>query len=333
MSAQSYALNELNKETTIGGLGEESDRQILQIDLADFDNRKAEIAEALWEASTTVGFFQLVNHGIPQAQIDEAFELEEMFFALSAEEKSAFPLRPGTNAGWEYKAQVRPSTGTADQKESYQITLPRMSDLWPSEEQVPGFKDKMMAFERANWELGMKVLSCFAMKLGFEESFFTTLHDPASPEYQSTLRLLHYLALVNPKPEDYTYWRAGAHTDYDCLTLLHQRPGQGGLQVCPGQEYESQAWTSIPPLPGVVTCNIGDMLMRWSDDKLKSTLHRVRMPRPEESHGPRYSMAFFCQANKDAMIQGPEKKYEPMTAHDYLQMRIAANFGGTKAVR
>lgn len=333
MSAQSYALNELNKETTIGGLGEESDRQILQIDLADFDNRKAEIAEALWEASTTVGFFQLVNHGIPQAQIDEAFELEEKFFALSAEEKSAFPLRPGTNAGWEYKAQVRPSTGTADQKESYQITLPRMNDLWPSEEQVPGFRDKMMAFERANWELGMKVLSCFAMKLGFEESFFTTLHDPASPEYQSTLRLLHYLALVNPKPEDYTYWRAGAHTDYDCLTLLHQRPGQGGLQVCPGQEYESQAWTSIPPLPGVVTCNIGDMLMRWSDDKLKSTLHRVRMPRPEESHGPRYSMAFFCQANKDAMIQGPEKKYEPMTAHDYLQMRIAANFGGTKAVR
>ncbi len=91
MSAQSYALNELNKETTIGGLGEESDRQILQIDLADFDNRKAEIAEALWEASTTVGFFQLVNHGIPQAQIDEAFELEEKFFALSAEEKSAFP--------------------------------------------------------------------------------------------------------------------------------------------------------------------------------------------------------------------------------------------------
>ncbi|MNL79170.1 hypothetical protein D3C87_2057110 [compost metagenome] len=57
------------------------------------------------------------------------------------------------------------------------------------------------------------------------------------------------------------------------------------------------------------------------------------MPKPDESHGPRYSMAFFCQANKDAMIQGPEKKYEPMTAHDYLQMRIAANFGGTKAVR
>ncbi|WP_250957041.1 hypothetical protein [Rhizobium sp. CG5] len=57
------------------------------------------------------------------------------------------------------------------------------------------------------------------------------------------------------------------------------------------------------------------------------------MPKPDESHGPRYSMAFFCQANKDAVIQGPQKKYEPMTANDYLQMRIAANFGGTKTVR
>ncbi|MBR0558033.1 isopenicillin N synthase family oxygenase [Ciceribacter sp. L1K23] len=333
MSAANYGLAELNKETTVGGEGLEADRQILQIDMSDFENRKAEIAEQLWEAATTVGFFQLINHGIPQEQIDEAFEYEERFFALPAEIKAKYPLLKGTNSGWEYKAQVRPSTGTADQKESYQITLPRMTVLWPSEEELPDFKAKMMAFERANWELGMKVLSCFAMKLGFTEDFFTTLHDPSSKEYQSTLRLLHYLPLVNPKPEDYTYWRAGAHTDYDCLTLLHQRPGQGGLQVCPGQEYESQAWTSIPPLPGVVTCNIGDMLMRWSDDKLQSTLHRVRMPKPDESHGPRYSMAFFCQANCDAVIEGPEKKYEPMTAHDYLQMRIAANFGGTKAKR
>lgn len=333
MSASSYGLNELNRETTIGGEGQEAERAILQIDMGDFDSRKAEIADQLWAAATTVGFFQLVNHGIPQEQIDAAFEAEQRFFELPAETKGQYPLLKGTNSGWEYKAQVRPSTGTADQKESYQITRPRMAVLWPAEDELPAFRDTMLAFERANWELGMKVLSCFALKLGFPEQFFTELHDPASKEYQSTLRLLHYLPLVDPKPEDYTYWRAGAHTDYDCLTLLHQRPGQGGLQVCPGHEYESQAWTSIPPLPGVVTCNIGDMLMRWSDDKLKSTLHRVRMPRPDESHGPRYSMAFFCQANCDAMIQGPEKKYEPMTANDYLQMRIAANFGGTKAVR
>ena len=63
-------------------------------------------------------------------------------------------------------------------------------------------------------------------------------------------------------------------------------------------------------LPGVITCNIGDMLMRWSDDQLLSTLHRVRMPRQDEYLGSRYSLPFFCQANKDAVIQGPGKKYD-----------------------
>ena len=67
--------------------------------------------------------------------------------------------------------------------------------------------------------------------------------------------------------------------------------------------------------------------MATSDDKLQSTLHRVRVPRADEYLGPRYSLPFFCQANKDAVIQGPEKKYPPITANDYLQQRIAANYG------
>jgi isopenicillin N synthase-like dioxygenase len=248
------------------------------------------------------------------------------FFDLPHDTKAHYPLGKGTNAGWEYKSQVRPSTGTADQKESYQITLPRMNGLWPSGTELPGFKAAMLAFERANWAVGMKVLSCFGMKLGFAPDFFTEAHDPQSPEYQSTLRLLHYLPMVDAKPDDFTGWRAGAHTDFDCLTLLHQRTGQGGLQLCPGKESANLEWTDVEPLPGVITCNIGDMLMRWSDDQLLSTLHRVRMPRQDEYLGPRYSIPFFCQANKDAIIQGPGKAYAPITAHDYLQQRIAANF-------
>jgi isopenicillin N synthase-like dioxygenase len=68
------------------------------------------------------------------------------------------------------------------------------------------------------------------------------------------------------------------------------------------------------------------MLKRWSDDKLQSTLHRVRMPRPDEYLGPRYSLPFFCQANRDAIVQGPGKVYPPVTASDFLLQRIAANF-------
>jgi isopenicillin N synthase-like dioxygenase len=327
MTDAAYGLAELNKETTFGGIGTTKARDVPLIDLSDFDARKAAIADQLWAAATGIGFFQLVNHGIPQDQIDEAFAFAERFFALAHDAKAKMPLLKGTNAGWEYKSQVRPSTGTADQKESYQITVPRMAGLWPGGDALPGFKAAMLAFERANWAVGMKVLSCFALKLGFAPDFFTQAHDPVSPEYQSTLRLLHYLPMVNAKPEDYGAWRAGAHTDFDCLTLLHQRTGQAGLQLCPGKESSELAWTDVSPLPGVITCNIGDMLMRWSDDQLLSTLHRVRMPRPDEYLGPRYSMPFFCQANKDAIIEGPEKRYAAITAHDYLQQRIAANYG------
>ncbi len=324
----SYALAELNQETKFGGIGGLKHRDVRRIDMSNFEIRKAEIADQLWAASTEIGFFQLVNHGIPQEQIDEGFEMTARFFDLPQDSKAKLPLRKGTNAGWEYKSQVRPSTGTADNKESYQITLPRMQNLWPDSNELPGFKRAMLALERANWALSMKVLSAFALKLGFAPDFFTDAHDPMSPEYQSTLRLLHYLPMTNARPEDYTGWRAGAHTDFDCLTLLHQRTGQGGLQLCPGKESAELEWTDVEPLPGVITCNIGDMLKRWSDDKLQSTLHRVRMPHAHEYLGPRYSLPFFCQANKDAMIQGPAKTYAPISADDFLQQRIAANFAG-----
>ncbi|WP_420360241.1 isopenicillin N synthase family dioxygenase [Agrobacterium vitis] len=323
---QSYSLAELNKETTIGGVGKTVERDVPVIDLADFDNRKAEIADQLWEASVGIGFFQVYNHGIPQQDIDAAFETAWSFFELPADIKAQYPMPKGTNAGWEFKAQVRPSTGTPDNKESYQITRPMMGGLWPSEEELPDFKEKMLRFERQNWELGMRILSCFALKMGFAEDFFTKAHDPASSEYQSTQRLIHYMSMEHAKPEDFEFWRAGAHSDFDCLTILHQKEGEGGLQVCPGKDAASGEWTDVPPKNGYITCNIGDMLMRWSDDQLQSTLHRVRMPRPGEYLGRRLSLPFFCQANRDAVIQGPLGKYEAITAGDYLTQRINANF-------
>lgn len=321
-----HAMEELRREATLGKIGVEVEREIPLIDFGDFDARQSEIADQLWSAASDVGFFQIVNHGLPSAEVAQAFVLAERFFALPQPVKAQYPLRRGSNAGWEFKAQVRPSTGTPDNKESYQITAPRMAGLWPSDEEIAGFEATMLDFERRNWLLGMQVLSCFALKLGFDRDFFTAAHDRTSDQYQCTLRLIHYMSMANAKPGDFEMWRAGAHTDFDCLTLLHQLPGQRGLQLCPGSEAGSDRWTSVEPAEGVITCNIGDMLMRWSDDRLKSTLHRVRMPRPGEYLGPRQSLAFFCQANKDALIAGPDRKYEPINANDYLQQRIAANF-------
>jgi len=327
---EKYALKELNLETTFGGMGKEIECDVPVIDLTDFEQRREEITDQLWRAATEVGFFQLAGHGLDLALIKQAFGLSERFFALPEAEKQNYPLKKGLNSGWEFRSQVRPSTGTADDKESFQITLPHMDDLWPNQTVVPEFQRVMLDFEYNAWQLGMKVLSCFAERLGFEREFFTRAHDRSSEEYQSTLRLLHYLPLPEGTTPDASIWRAGAHTDFDCLTMVFQQENQGGLQVSPGKDAEDKGdereWFTVTPKEEHITCNIGDMLMRWSDDRLKSTLHRVRMPKPGDYNGPRYSMAFFCQANKDKIIQGPEKKYPPISARDYLLQRIQANF-------
>lgn len=325
-SSTPYALNELQREARMGGLGETRAREIRRIDLTDFEQRRAEIADQLWAAAVEVGFFQLVHHGIALEDIEQAFDTAERFFALPDGVKAQYPLQKGRNAGWESRAQVRPSTGTPDQKESYQITRPHMAPLWPTEAELPGFQATMLAFERQCWTLAMQVLSCFADKLGFEPEFFTRAHEPSVPAYQSTLRLLHYFAIPPDQRDAAGLWRAGAHTDFDCLTLLFQREGQGGLQVCPGKEADGQVWTEVAPAEGVITCNIGDMLMRWSDDVLPSNFHRVRNPRPDEYQGARYSLAFFAQANRDVVIQGPRQVHPPITAADYLAQRVSANF-------
>lgn len=322
-NTSAYALHELSKESRMGARGVEAAREVRIIDLTDFDQRKEEIADQVWQAATDIGFFQVSGHGIAVEEINSAFANAERFFTLPEAGKARHPLR--RNAGWEYRSQIRPSTGKPDQKESYQITRPRMEGLWPDDVTLPGFKQRALTFERQCWEVGMKLLSCFAIKLGMPETFFTQAHDPSRETYQSTLRMLHYFA-ISGEPDG--PWRAGAHTDFDCLTLLFQRDGQGGLQVCPGKEMDEQVWTPIEPSEGLITCNIGDMLMRWSDDKLPSNFHRVSNPLPGESVPARYSLAFFCQANEDVIIEGPEKKYPAISAKEYLAQRISANFSG-----
>ena len=322
-----YALTELQLESRMGALGTETtEREIRRISLADFASRRDEITDELWAAATDIGFFQLVDHGIDLADVNRAFALAERFFALPEEVKAQYPLKKGLNSGWESKSQVRPSTGTPDQKESWQLTRPHMTGLWPSQEEVAGFQETILQFEAACWRLAMDVLSCFAAKLGRDDEFFTRAHDPASPTYQSTLRLIHYFAFPPELVGAPNIWRAGAHTDFDCLTLLFQRAGQGGLQVLPGAETEGQEWTPVEPSDEAITCNIGDMLMRWSDDQLPSNFHRVKAPGAEDYTGPRYSIAFFAQADKDAVIESSTGRYEPISAGEYLLQRIQANF-------
>ncbi|GAX81233.1 hypothetical protein CEUSTIGMA_g8665.t1 [Chlamydomonas eustigma] len=306
-------------------------KSIPVIDLSDFGAHKNEIREQLITAAVDVGFFVVVGHGIPQNLIDEQFSIAKRFFQLPDDIKAKYSMPKGRNAGWEKMAQVRPSTGTNDLKESIQINYHDMEGLWPTEEDCEGFRSKSREFMTAAHEVSMKILSCFALSLGFEEHFFEPHHDPAQLDNQQCLRCLYYHDCTGQKYPS-NFWRAGAHTDFDTLTLLFQKEGEAGLEVCPGREASTDfamgdVWTPVDPMKGGIVINIGDMLMRWSDDKLKSNFHRVRVPKEgDEYTGPRQSLAYFNQANKSSVIQGPLQKYPPLTGGDFIQQALDRNF-------
>lgn len=152
-------------------------------------------------------------------------------------------------------------------------------------------------------------------------------NDPAKLDCMTQLRLIHYPPAENAAGS----WRAGTHTDIGCLTLLFQRDGEEGLEICPGRESVTSfgmgdTFTPLPAVTGPIVVNIGDMLSRafspfstmgsimltigavaWSDDRLKSNFHRVRAKDVGKSPS-RYSIAYFNQSRKDYIMQGPLKK-------------------------
>lgn len=317
-----------------------TDRTIPRISLRDFDSRVDEITTQLVHAAETDGFFSLTDTGISVDEIEEMFSASESFFALPDDKKATVPWSP-KNVGWEKNAQIRPSTGTADMKESYQLQFGKNMqdpDAWISTEILPGFKEKARSFMFRTQAVSEKVMVCFARGLGFPDDYFIKAHDVSRPEAQSVLRLIHYPAQEKSEPAKEGCFRAGPHADWDLLTLLYQRPGQSGLEICPGRESVTEfgigdEWTKVEFSPGDIVCNIGDLLMSWSDDRFKSTFHRVKAPEDLEKDywGPRYSMAFFNQPCWDCKIQGPKKKYPMVTGHEFNRNAMQRNFAALKA--
>jgi isopenicillin N synthase-like dioxygenase len=315
-----------------------TNRTIPKISLLDFDTRISEITAQLIQAAETDGFFGLVDHGISSKEIEHMFENSSRFFSLPDSTKSTVPFSH-LNAGWEKNAQVRPSTGMPDRKESYQMQFgSNMAGCWLPESTLPGFKDAALEFMKKAQSVSEKLMLCFARGLGFEDEYFIKAHDVSRAESQTVLRLLHYFEVDSTVPVPEGYYRAGAHVDWDFVTLLFQRPGQSGLEICPGREASTSfgigdSWTRVEPKEGEIVCNIGDLLMSWSDDRFKSTFHRVKTPSVvgEDYFGPRYSMAYFNQPCTDAVIQGPLKKYEAVTGREFTQKAMNRNFAALKA--
>jgi len=300
------------------------------VPVIDMSKTDEECADLIWQACEEIGFFKLINHGIPESDIEEMFQLDQQVMELPQVVKEArFPFDRDEICGYEYKKQVHPSTGTADQKENLLIPARAgaVDGKWPdAREGLPHFEERTRSFTARCHTLSLRVVSVLEAKLGMVPGTFSRTHTLWTPKGQSVFRMLHYPPISNPTDHPDNVWRCGAHTDFGTFTLLFQRPGETGLE-CASNPLSHRhdgviRYTPVDPEPGSIACNIGDMLMKMSDDRLLSNLHRVRMPSPESAPSSRYSMAFFLQPDKGTMVQS--KKYGTHSAEDLMRARCHA---------
>lgn len=305
----------------------------------------ARVAAEIGAACREIGFFYVAGHGIPQALMDEVFATSAAFFAQDAAVKRRTLYTAAGNRGYvPVKGEALDPTRPADLKEAYNIGLElpdddaelvagqmfRAANLWPA---LPGFRDTMLAYFDACHGLGRALHRAFAADLGLDAGFFEDKLDRP----MAVLRLLHYPPA--PAAREAGQLGAGEHTDYGCVTLL-ATDGVGGLEVrTRSSERGAGEWIAAPHVPGAFVCNIGDCLMRWTNDIYVSTPHRVISPAGRE----RFSVAFFLDPNPEADIAclpgcatpGRPARYAPIRGDAFLLSRLSPTYeksGLAKAV-
>lgn len=288
------------------------------------ETTRAEFAVDLGRACRDTGFFVLTGHGIDAALIDKVFQAADTFFGLPRDEKARLDIRAsGTNRGWaEIGTENLDDTSDAfDRKEAFNIGLDLAADdprilngepfrglnLWPD---LPGFRETLLTYFASVHRLGVDLHRPIALDLNLDEAYFAPYLD----QPLATLRLLRYPAGGGDGIG------AGAHTDYGSVTLLIT-DGEPGLQVQP----RGADWIDVPHVAGGFVVNIGDCLMRWTNDIYVSTPHRVRVPKRV-----RRSIAFFLDPNPDAVIEAlpgtGAPHYPPVTGAEYLRARLDATY-------
>ena len=301
---------------------------VASVSLRDADRDPEAFAEELGQSFVDYGFAIVRDHGIAQQLIDRAEQQAKAFFALPEEVKRSYLIPGGGGArGYTAFGVETAKGGTAsDLKEFWHVGRELsaghpfrevMSDnVWPSE--IPGFKETFLELYDAFDDAGLKVLAAIARFLKVDEDYFAdTVRDG-----NSVMRLLHYPPQAEPTGN---HIRAAAHEDINTITLLLGAE-EAGLEL----KTKDGRWIPVSPKPGEVVVNIGDMLQRLTNGKLRSTSHRVVNPAPDRASHARYSMPFFLHFRPDFVIEalpgtvpeGEEPKWPPISSHEYLQERL-----------
>ncbi|KAI0754477.1 Clavaminate synthase-like protein [Daedaleopsis nitida] len=312
------------------------------IDLKDVDNPDPTVRKALGDevrkACMNVGFLYVKDHGIPEETTEKALEFSKAFFSLSDEKKMELDIRKTTNFKG-YNAIMTSNNDPAndgDLHEGFEFGWEELdakvnddkrandgamagANVWPTE--LPGFREAVLNYYHAAVTLGRKMFPLFALALDLPENFF----DDKTKNAAAIMRVLHYPPQTGPV--DDRVIGIGAHTDFECFTILWQEPGIQALQVLNKQKQ----WIDAPPIPGTLVVNLGDQFARWTNDVFKSTVHRAI----NRSGVRRYSIPLFFGTDYDVKLEpipsciSPERppKYEVVTAGDYVKERLKATYG------
>ena len=308
--------------------------------LGDDPAEKAKVAAALRDAASNVGFFYIRNHGIPERLIERTYAHSHRFHAspLAQKQRVHVSQSPGSR-GWiplswddedgdpELYRLVEPKPDGDDYltkprlHEAFDLSLDIPADdpdflagnimlvpnQWP--DWLPGFHSEVMEYFDAVIALGDRLFRAFAVALDLPEQFF--IERTRKPTSQ--LRLLHYPA--NELPMNNDHLGIGAHSDFECFTILHQQAP--GLQVM----NAADEWVEAPPIEGTFIVNIGDLLEGWTNGLFKATQHRVVNIGKE-----RYSMPLFFAADYHTEVTplpqfvsaGNPARYGRIIAGDHL---------------
>ncbi len=305
-----------------------TDDHVASVSLTDADRLPDAFADKLGRSFEDYGFAIIADHGIPDTLIRDAEDKAKAFFALPEEVKRKY-LIPGAGGARGYTPfgiETAKGAKAFDLKEFWHVGRElahghpfrnHMGDnVWPAE--VPGFRETFLELFETFDRTGLKILRAIARYLKIDEDYFIdTVRDG-----NSVMRLLHYPPIEG---EPGSNVRAGAHEDINTITLLLGAE-EAGLELL----TRDGRWIPVSPRPGELVVNIGDMLQRLTNGRLRSTTHRVVNPPAERRGKSRYSMPFFLHFRSDFLIEalpgtvpaGEQPKWPPITADEYLQERL-----------